>query len=116
MNDPPPTPPAPAPSDGPCDLFLSFNSRDREAVLAVRDRLRACGLSTFLDQESLAPGLPWLDALQRAIAVEARAVAVFLGGSGLGRWQKNEMRLALDRQAREEGAGRSFPVVPVLLP
>lgn len=97
------------------DIFLSYNSCDREAVLLVRGVLQQHGITTFFDRESLIPGLPWVDALERALG-DTRAVAVFLGRDGLGSWQKRELWLALDRQAREEKAGRRFPVLPVLLP
>src|SRR5437868_1627122 len=80
------------------DLFLSYNSRDRGEVEAVRRGLEHCGVTTFLDRANLAPGLPWADALQAEIR-RARAVLVFLGPAGLGVWQKREMVLALDRQA-----------------
>lgn len=38
---------------------------------------------------------------------------MFLSGHGLGSWQKLEVELALNRNARE---GDGFPVIPVLLP
>ena len=72
-------------------------------------------MTTFLDQASLVAGLPWPQALEEALR-RARAVAVFIGPHGLGLWQKREMYFALDRQAQEEKAGRTFPVIPVLLP
>src|SRR5262249_15592188 len=96
------------------DLFLSYNNRDRDIVLRVRDRLRERSLSTFLDRDNLNPGQPWFDELQAAIG-RVRAITVFVGET-LGPWQKREMTLALDRQAREEKLGRHFPVIPVVLP
>lgn len=96
-------------------LFLSYHSPDREAVQTVRQLLEARGIATFLDREDLVPGLPWPQALEEALG-SVRAVAVFLGPHGLGRWQKREMWFALDRQVQEEKAGRAFPVIPVLLP
>lgn len=101
-------------SDGTHDLFLSYNSRDRETVLRLRQLLRERQLSTFLDRDNLTPGQPWFDELQSAIG-RVRAVAVFVGET-LGPWQKREMTLALDHQAREEKLGRRFPVIPVVLP
>jgi WD40 repeat protein len=97
------------------DLFLSYHVADRESVLAVRDHLRARGITTFLDRDNLPPGWPWPQALEEALR-SARAVAVFLGPGGLGPWQKREVAFALDRQGQEEKAGTAFPVVPVLLP
>jgi WD40 repeat protein len=96
-------------------LFLSYHGADRETVSRISTLLEARGLSTFLDRKDLIAGLPWPEALEQALA-GARAVAVFLGGEGLGAWQKREMWFALDRQAQADQAGASFPVIPVLLP
>ena len=104
-----------APSSGTYQLFLSYNSRDYDSVVAVRKHLQERGLSTFLDREHLIKGLPWPQALEQAL-VQVSAVAVFIGQHDLGIWQKREMGFALDRQAREERASKVFPVIPVLLP
>ena len=94
-------------------LFLSYNSVDRSAVVAVQTLLQARGITTFLDRDRLTPGLPWPMALEEGLR-SVRGVAVFIG-QDLGGWQKREMWFALDRQVREEKEGRPFPVIPVLL-
>ena len=96
------------------DVFLSYHRSDRESVDTVRQILNVRGVSTFLDHTNLTAGLPWPQALEQALR-SVRAVAVFVGQE-LGSWQKREMYFALDRQTEEERAGRSFPVIPVLLP
>jgi hypothetical protein len=96
------------------DLFLSYNSRDREAVRVVQQHLQTRYVRAFLDREALVPGLPWAEALEEALGT-VRAVAIFIGAYELGAWQKREMAFALDRQAREQQAGRRFPVIPVLV-
>jgi hypothetical protein len=101
--------------DRPRDLFLSYNSRDRETVVRVWELLQQRNVKTFFDRNNLTPGLPWQDELERAIS-QVRAVAVFIGSDGIGAWQRPEKELALDRQMREEKAGRRFLVIPVLLP
>src|SRR5262245_45798709 len=101
--------------DGPRDLFLSYNSRDRESVVRLQELLHERAVETFFDRNDLTPGIPWQDELEQAIG-QVRAVAVFIGSEGIGTWQRPEKELALDRQAREEHAGRRFPVIPVLLP
>jgi len=93
-------------------LFLSYNSVDRPSVVAVQKLLTTRGITTFLDRDQLAPGLPWPTALEDGLR-GVRAVAVFIGRE-LGGWQKREVYFALDRQVREEKLGRSFPVIPVL--
>lgn len=98
----------------PLQLFLSYSSVDRPAVIAVQKLLEGRGITSFLDRDQLVPGLPWPVALENGLR-SARAVAVFIGKE-LGAWQKREMWFALDRQVREEKDGRQFPVIPVLLP
>ena len=96
------------------DLFLSYNHQDQEAVLAIRRLLELRGIHTFLDRDRLVAGLPWPQALERALT-SARAVAVFLGPHDFGLWQKREMFFALDLQVQAERENRQFPVIPVLL-
>lgn len=92
-------------------LFLSYHSLDQRLIQSIQASLSGRGVDTFLDRNRLKPGLPWVDALQEGID-KSCAVAVFIGKEGLGAWQKREMELALQRQAKEG----KFPVVPVLLP
>ena len=96
------------------EIFLSYNSVDRLAVVAIQRLLQARGFETFLDRENLVPGLPWPQALEQALR-SVRAVAVFIGPQ-LGGWQRRELAFALDRQVSEEKQGCAFPVIPVLLP
>ncbi|HYX23404.1 MAG TPA: TIR domain-containing protein [Thermoanaerobaculia bacterium] len=102
----------PAGSSGPRspELFLSYHRPDLAAVRAVQKLLEARSVATYLDVRDLPAGLPWPQRLEEALG-SVRAVAVFLGPTGLGRGQKREIGFALDRQDREE----RFPVIPVLL-
>lgn len=93
------------------DAFFSYHWRDRDQVEAIARVLHERNLRVFLDRWYLAPGQPWPQALERALA-DCGAIIVFLGPEGLGPWQQREKDLALDRQARNPG----FPVIPVLLP
>jgi WD40 repeat protein/KaiC/GvpD/RAD55 family RecA-like ATPase len=108
--------PAPAPVSGPPgEVFLSYHSPDRAALLKIRELLATRGIMTFLDRDNLVAGMPWPQALEGALG-QARAVAVFLGAHGIGLWQKREIGYALDRQVSAERDGQAFPVIPVLLP
>ena len=95
-------------------LFLSYNRADAQNVVTAQSLLKARGITTFLDRDNLSAGLPWPQALEEALR-GARGAAVFIGRE-LGGWQKREMGFALDWQVRQEGQGRVFPVIPVLLP
>ena len=97
------------------DVFLSYSRTDAEAVRQVQSHLTEAGLVTFLDRDQLPAGQPWLSALEQAIA-HCGAVAVFVGPAGSGTWQQREIQLSLHRQAEAERTGRTFPVIPVLLP
>lgn len=93
------------------EVFVSYSRADQAVAGRLNDWLRAQGVRTFYDRHELAPGLPWVAALERAIDASA-SVAILVGPQGIGNTQQYEVELALVRQA----ADRSFPVVPVLLP
>lgn len=96
------------------DLFLSYNSLDRDQVQAIRQQLAGLpqALTAFLDRESLTLGKRWFEEIENAL-LNSRAIAVFYGPQGLGRWQNLEMILALDLQANPNA---DILVIPVLLP
>jgi len=94
------------------DVFLSYNRADEAAVEALARRLREeAGLNPFLDRWHLVPGEPWQEALEAALDA-SQACAVCLGPAGLGTWENEEMRAALDLRTERSG----FRVIPVLLP
>jgi len=95
------------------DVFLCHHMGDKPAVKELGYRLIRAGIQPWLDEWNLIPGEPWQEAIEEALAASATC-AVFVGPSGLGPWQNEEMRAAIDRRVRA-GQG-SFRVIPVLLP
>ena len=95
------------------DVFLSHNGLDKPAVEELARYLVRHGIHPWLDTWNLVPGEPWQEALEAAL-VDCATCAVFIGLSGSGPWQNEEMRSAIDRRVAES-AGR-FRVIPVLLP
>jgi WD40 repeat protein len=93
------------------DVFVSYSRLDAREAGEIDCFLRARGLNPFFDRRKLAPGLPWIRALEQAIS-SARAAIVLIGPRGIGNTQQYERELALYRQSRDP----TFPVVPVLLP
>jgi len=91
------------------DCFLSHNSRDQPAVRALAAHLRARGLTVWLDEEQLRPGLSWQPLLESGIGA-SRSVAVLVGADGLGPWEQEEMHAALTLAVSDKR-----PVIPVLL-
>ncbi len=103
----PPTPPRSR-----YDVFLSHQSGDKPQVERLAARLEdEAKIKPFLDKWHLVPGQPWQEELESALDQSATC-AVFLGASGLGAWENEEMRSALDDRVRS----RNFRVIPVLLP
>lgn len=93
-------------------VFLSFNSQDREAVEQIALYLAdKAGLRPWFDQWELIPGEPWTRNLERGLAASATC-AVFVGKSGEGPWQIREVETAL----RHQFENHDFRVIPVLLP
>src|SRR3954454_15358630 len=93
------------------EIFLSYNSADRDDVSQIASKLHDLGFAVWFDEWLLIPGTPWQPALITGIDA-SRSVAVFVGPSGVGPWESAEMMLALDRALKD----RNFRVIPVLLP
>ncbi len=91
------------------DVFLCYNSRDRDSVRVLYEGLKKCALSPWFDQEHLRPGVPWQQELQRTIPSIKSAIVV-VGPNGQGPWQEIEINAFL-----QEFAKRGCPVIPVLL-
>ena len=93
------------------DVFISYSRADSRHAAEIDAVLRTKGLRSFFDRRNLAPGLPWVRALEQAISA-AKAAIVLIGPGGLGNTQQYERELAIVRQTSDP----AFPVVPVILP
>lgn len=98
-------------------VFLSHNSDDKQAVEVVAERLSDEGMEPWFDKWRLIPGDPWQKAIEEALE-SCDCCLVFIGPSGIGPWQHEEMRAAIDRRVNEPTPFHVVPfrVVPVLLP
>src|ERR1019366_3423470 len=99
-------------------VFLSHNSADKPAVEELARRLKAEGMEPWLDKWHLIPGDPWQPAIEEVLA-ECASCAVFIGAGGIGTWQDEEMRAAINRRVtmcRTADTKDRFRVIPVLLP
>jgi hypothetical protein len=91
------------------DVFLCHNSRDKEHVIAIGERLKDRGVLPWLDIWEIRPGTRWQRELQRHLK-SIKAAAVFVGPSGPGPWQELEVESILLQLAR-----RGRPIIPVIL-
>src|SRR5437773_2270755 len=71
------------------DVFLCYNSRDKEPVIAIGEQLRERGIRPWLDLWEIRPGTRWQKELQKHLKSISSA-AVFIGASGAGPWQELE--------------------------
>ena len=92
------------------DAFLAHNSRDKEVVSVLAERLRDEGLNPWLDSEQIPPGRWFQEIIQDAIGRVGAAV-ILIGRHGLGRWETLELRSFVSQCIE-----RDIPVIPTLLP
>ncbi|HND55635.1 MAG TPA: toll/interleukin-1 receptor domain-containing protein, partial [Pirellulaceae bacterium] len=95
--------------------FLSHNSADKPAVKLVAEELERAKLRPWLDAWHLVPGEAWQPAIEEALR-KSDCCVVFVGPSGIGAWQHEEMRAAINRRVTAARDGAPFRVIPVLLP
>jgi len=78
------------------NAFLSHNSQDKSIVEQIAQWLEdESNLSVWLDKWNLIPGDPWQEEIEIALD-DSQCCVVFLGPNGMGGWQNEEMRLALE--------------------
>ncbi|MFO0143490.1 MAG: toll/interleukin-1 receptor domain-containing protein, partial [Aphanizomenon sp.] len=92
------------------DVFLCHNSQDKTAVIEIAQQLKLTQIKPWLDDWELQPGLPWQPELEKQIP-NIKSAAVFIGQSGIGPWQEEEINSFLREFHR-----RKCPVIPILLP
>jgi hypothetical protein len=97
------------------DTFLSHNSKDKPEVKRLGEALKKRGMTVWLDEWELRPGLSWQDALEEIIT-NCKSAAVCVGSNGIGPWEDSEMKALLRRFVNEKRTGNIRPVIPVLLP
>jgi len=94
------------------DVFLSHNGKDKPAVEYIARLLRdEYNQKAWLDKWNLIPGEAWQEGLENALD-DCQTFAVFLGPSGIGPWENEEMRSAIEDRVQD----KSRRVIPVLLP
>jgi len=91
------------------DVFICYNSKDRDEVIKIAEDLKKLGLNPWIDIWNLRPGFPWLPELGNQIE-NIKAVAVFIGQNGIGPWQTKEIVNALTKVKQYQ-----YPIIPVIL-
>lgn len=76
------------------DVFISYNSTNRNQVRRIADKLRNKGIRVWFDEWSILKGQEFQKQIEEGIS-KSRAVAVFVGAEGLGPWEDAEFRAVL---------------------
>ena len=93
--------------------FLSHSGAETSLIEELAYGLEQRGLSCWLDTWNLIAGDPWQPAIEEALG-QCDTCVVFFGPHGLGPWQNEEMRLAIQRRVNAQN--RSLRVLLVILP
>ena len=91
------------------DVFLCHNSEDKPAVREIAQQLIKEGIKPWLDIEQIPPGSSWQTELGEQIE-SIKSTAVFVGNSGIGPWQNEEIQAFLSQFIE-----RKCPVIPTIL-
>ena len=92
------------------ELAISYASEDQSDALVFQEKLEDKDVKTWIDIKDLKPGEVVLETLANVFS-GARGVCVLLGSSGIGSWQRAEVRMAL-----QHAISNDVPVIPVFLP
>ena len=92
-------------------LFLSHAGLESERAKHLARRFESAGIGVWLDVDVLKPGDVWIERIQEGLA-RSTAFAVYVGPTGVGNWVANEVRVALDRNAKDS----SYRIFPILGP
>jgi hypothetical protein len=91
------------------DVFMCHNSEDKPAVREICQKLVKEGIKPWLDIEQIPPGTSWQTELGEQIN-SIKSTAVFVGNSGIGPWQNEEIQAFLSQFIE-----RKCPVIPTIL-
>jgi LSD1 subclass zinc finger protein len=91
------------------DVFLCYNSKDKQEVMAIGGQLKERGILPWLDVWDVRPGTRWQDVLERQLK-SVKSAAVFIGPRQPGPWQDLEVQQLLQQFAKHKR-----PIIPVIL-
>jgi hypothetical protein len=93
------------------DVFISYNSEDNFDGSNFKKLLELLGLKVWFDVDDINAGGRLTKAISDGIKSSLNCVVLF-GKHGLGKWQTDEIDIALNKQKRET----HFNVISVILP
>lgn len=95
------------------EVFLAYNSKDREIVEPIYNFLEGKKLRCWIDFKSLTPGDDSIEEIQKGMDA-ARSAVIFVGKTGLGAFQGGiEVKFIISLLAEKD---KDFRIITVLLP
>ena len=96
----------------PYDVFLSYNTDDKELVEKIAARLiDEFKIHPYYDSWDMVRGDHWRVALEKGLA-HSKACAIFISPNGIGLWENRELSAYLDMSVTDN----QLRLIPVLLP
>jgi hypothetical protein len=92
------------------DVFLCHNSKDRDKVKEIGEKLKGRGILPWLAEDELKPGNNWLNELENQIE-NIKVAAVIIGENGRGPWQDIEINAFTWKYVNQK-----CRIIPVILP
>ena len=92
------------------DVFLSYDRSDGDFVEVLVRRLRGARLKVWFDRE-ISAGEAWQEALEKGLQ-NSKNLVIAVGPNGIGHWQNEELRIALDERVRNP----RYRVIAIMLP
>lgn len=92
------------------DVFLCHSFRDKQAVSQIAHELEQQGISSFVYDQQIRPGLPFESAISDVLH-QVDSVIVFVGPEGTSPWQDAELRTLLTDAVQQRRI-----VIPAFLP
>jgi hypothetical protein len=94
------------------DAFLSHNSKDKNFIEQVAQKLQEdYKIKIWLDKWNIIPGRDFQEEIEKGI-FSSRSCVIFLGDNDAGKWQFEEIKLAIVNRIEQ----KDLKIVPVLLP
>jgi hypothetical protein len=94
---------------GEFDVFIAHAGTDKDFAQELATQLKKRSLRPWIDLWEIAPGDSFLDKIGEALP-KIKAVAILVGPSGIGPWQHEEVKIAIQNFVTKKAK-----VIPILL-
>lgn len=97
------------------DVFISYNSKDREDIKSLLKLLEPKGITLWIDNKRLCGGSTIPKEIEEGIKYSKSATICF-GKHGIGKWQDAEIQALMMNSNSVEHKEQDITLIPILLP